>query len=73
MMADAGLTEAVQGTWSDAMVDSIVLHGDEAAVAANIRAFFDAGASEILAAPVIAGDDRRKALDRAAEFLAALR
>ncbi|MHB8573953.1 MAG: LLM class flavin-dependent oxidoreductase [Dehalococcoidia bacterium] len=72
MMVDAGLPEAAEGQWSDAMVDAIVLHGDEQAVAGRLRAFLDAGASELIAMPVIAGADRRAELDRSAAFLAGL-
>jgi F420-dependent oxidoreductase-like protein len=71
MMVDAGLPEAAKGEWSDAMVDVIVAHGDEERVAAQLRGFLQAGASELIAAPIVVGD-REQALARAAAFLAEL-
>ena len=71
MMADAGLPEAATGTWSDAMIDTIVVHGDEKKVAARLREFIEAGAGEVIAAPLIVGD-RRESLDRATSLIAAL-
>ena len=72
MIADSGFPEALQGTWSDAMIDGIVVHGDERAVAAGLRAFLAAGAGELIAAPIVTGDDRQASLDRAAAVLAGL-
>jgi F420-dependent oxidoreductase-like protein len=71
MFADAGFGGALEGEWSDAMVDGIVAHGDEDHVAKRIRAYLDAGSGEIIAAPIIAGG-RERDLARAAEFLAGL-
>lgn len=71
MMVDAGLPEAAKGEWSDAMVDLIVAHGSEERVAEQLRGFLQAGASELIAAPIIVGD-REQALARAAAFLADL-
>jgi F420-dependent oxidoreductase-like protein len=68
MMVDSGLADAVKGEWSREMVETIVAHGDEQTVARRLQAFFDAGATEIIAAPVTVGE-RRRSLDQAAEFL----
>ena len=72
MFVDAGYPGAAQGEWSDEMVDAVVAHGDEQAVAARLRAFLAAGAGEIIATPIPVGDDRRASNDRAAALLADL-
>ncbi len=71
MMVDSGLADAAQGEWTGEMMNAIVVHGDEQTVARRLRAFIDTGATEIIAAPVIVGE-RRRALDRATEFLAGM-
>ncbi len=72
MLRDAGYEEAMRGEWSDAMIDEVVAHGDEAAVGARLRRFIDAGAGELIVTPIPVGDDRRASLDRTAALLAAL-
>src|SRR5205823_6094595 len=71
MMIDAGLPSAVEGKWTDDMVDAIVVHGDEQTVSRGLKAYLDAGAGEIIAAPIVIGD-RQAALQRAGEFLGTL-
>jgi F420-dependent oxidoreductase-like protein len=72
MFALAGYAEARQGVMSDAMLDAIVVHGDEAAVAARLRAYLEAGMDEVIASTLIAGDDRRAGLERILRLLATL-
>jgi F420-dependent oxidoreductase-like protein len=72
MLVDAGFPSAAQGEWTDEMVDAVVAHGNEDTVAQRLRAFLDVGAAEVIAAPIVVGDDRRAELDRAAKFLARL-
>jgi F420-dependent oxidoreductase-like protein len=43
--------------WNAAMVDAAVIYGDEDAMAAKIRSFFDAGADEVVLSPFGVGDD----------------
>jgi F420-dependent oxidoreductase-like protein len=43
--------------WSDAMVDASVLYGDEDALAAKVRALFEAGADEVALSPFGVGND----------------
>ncbi|MBI4300541.1 MAG: LLM class flavin-dependent oxidoreductase [Chloroflexi bacterium] len=70
MFADAGFPEASQGIWSDAMIDAVVLWGDEARVAGRLRELFSWGASEIVVSPVTAGGDRAASLSRTLKLLA---
>jgi F420-dependent oxidoreductase-like protein len=43
--------------WNDDMIDASVLYGDENGLAAKIRAYFDAGADEVVLSPFGVGDD----------------
>jgi F420-dependent oxidoreductase-like protein len=72
MLVDAGFPEAAEGSWSDAMIDGVVVHGDEAAVAKRLDAFIAAGAGEIIAAPVLPAENRDAALARTYAFIGAL-
>lgn len=69
MLVDAGFPEAAEGAWSDAMIDGVVVHGDEAAVSKRLDAFFAAGAGEIIAAPVLGSENRDAALTRTFAFI----
>src|SRR5579883_2932047 len=71
MMVDAGLPEAAQGQWSDAMVDAIVAHGNEDKVAARLQEYLDAGVGEIIAAPITLCS-REGSLERAEASVARL-
>jgi F420-dependent oxidoreductase-like protein len=69
MLIAAGFPEAADGAWSDAMVDAVVLWGNEARVAERLHELFAYGASEILASPILAGRDHTASLDRAMHLL----
>lgn len=69
MLQAAGFPEADAGTWSDAMVDAVVLWGDEARVTARLRELLAWGATEVLASPVLAGADRAGSLNRTMRLL----
>ncbi|MBI4234374.1 MAG: LLM class flavin-dependent oxidoreductase [Chloroflexi bacterium] len=70
MFADAGHPEASQGTWSDAMVDAVVVSGNETQVAEGLRQRFTWGASEIIAHLLTAGPDRERSLQRTLRVVA---
>jgi F420-dependent oxidoreductase-like protein len=53
---------------ADSPVDATAI-GDEAAVTATIRALFEAGATDVWAAPFPVGDDRRASRDRTRALL----
>src|SRR3989475_8792929 len=69
MLIAAGFPEATDGTWSDAMIDAVVLWGNEAQVTERLHDLFAYGATEILAAPVLAGRDRTASLERTMPLL----
>jgi F420-dependent oxidoreductase-like protein len=69
MLVAAGFPEAEQGTWSDRMVDAGVLWGNETQVEERLHELFAFGATEILAAPVLAGSNRTASLERSLRLL----
>jgi alkanesulfonate monooxygenase SsuD/methylene tetrahydromethanopterin reductase-like flavin-dependent oxidoreductase (luciferase family) len=72
MFALAGHPEARQGTFSDAMLDAVVIHGDEPTVAATLQHYLDEGMDEVIASVLIAGDHRQKSLERTLTLLGTL-
>ncbi len=70
MLASAGFPEAREGQWSDAMIDAVVLHGAEDAVASRLRALFDLGVAEVIVSPVAAGPEPAATVERTLRFLA---
>ncbi|MDO8690318.1 MAG: LLM class flavin-dependent oxidoreductase [Dehalococcoidia bacterium] len=73
MLVAAGYPEVRSGEWSDAMLDAVVIHGDEASVAAGLRSFMDtAGSSELIASLIPTGADIQADLDRAMRLIASL-
>ena len=48
MFADAGFPIAPDGTMTDALIDSLVISGDEAAIAARFTELLEAGLDELL-------------------------
>ena len=69
MLISAGYPEATETTWSDAMIDGLVLHGNEEQTARRIQQLLDIGASEVLLSPVLVGSDRGASLDRTLRLL----
>lgn len=72
MLQAAGFPEAADATWSDRMIDAVVLHGNEATVARRIEEYFAAGIAEIIAHPIPVGPDREGSLKRTVETIAAV-
>lgn len=70
MLADAGFPEAHEGTWSDAMIDAVVLSGDEARVAERLQELLSVGATELLVTLVSAGADRNASHERGLQLVA---
>ena len=70
MLQDAGFPEAAQGAWSDAMLEAVLLSGDEARVEERLRELLAFGATEIIVTPVAAGADRGASLDRTLRLVA---
>jgi alkanesulfonate monooxygenase SsuD/methylene tetrahydromethanopterin reductase-like flavin-dependent oxidoreductase (luciferase family) len=69
MLIAAGYAEAENGTWSDRMIDAVVLWGNEARVAERLHELFADGATEILASPVLAGSNQTASLERTMHLL----
>ena len=69
MLISAGYPEAAETTWSDAMIDGLVLPGNEEQTARRIQQLLDIGASEVLLSPVLVGSDRGASLDRTLRLL----
>ena len=72
MFAASGHPEAANGEWSDGMLDDVVFIGDEEQVANRLRELLSWGATEIIAHPVLAGQDREASLRRTLELVAAV-
>ena len=72
MFAAAGFPEARRGELTDRIVDAVVVGGDEAAVAARLRAYGQAGMGELIASLLIVGDDRRASMERTMRLVASL-
>ena len=71
MLEAAGFPEVQEtAAWSDAMLDAVVLMGDEEEVGARIRELFDWGIGEVIAHVLPVGDDRQKSWDRTVDALA---
>ena len=70
MFTAAGFPEASEGTWSDAMIEAVVISGDETKVAERIQGMFSIGASEVLASPIGAGPDQTESIHRTMRLLA---
>jgi hypothetical protein len=47
MFADAGFPIALDGTMTDALIDSLVISGDEAAIAGRFTELLEAGLDEL--------------------------
>ena len=65
-----GAAESARAGWSDGMIDAVVPHGDEAALARAIDAYFGAGADEVVLSPLGAGRDPAASFERCCDTLA---
>jgi F420-dependent oxidoreductase-like protein len=70
MLTAAGFPEASTGAWSDAMIEAVVLSGDEARIADRLHELFRFGAGEILVSPLVAGSDREASVQRTLRLVA---
>jgi len=64
MLIDAGYPEAKEAAWSDAMIDGLVIWGDEGRFEEKLQELFACGATEVLASPILVGQDRAASLER---------
>lgn len=70
MFSDAGFPEAANGLWSDRMLDSVVVSGNESIVEERLREWFAFGATELLVSPVLVGPDKEYSLQRTLQLVA---
>jgi len=63
---------ALEDGWTDAMIDAVVPHGDQASLARVMRAYEDAGVAEMAFLPVGVGSDPLKSVERTWRALAEL-
>ena len=70
MLRDAGFPEALEGKWSDRLVDAAVAWGDEQLEAARVKELLALGSAEVLIAPIPAGKDKKASLERILRFVA---
>jgi alkanesulfonate monooxygenase SsuD/methylene tetrahydromethanopterin reductase-like flavin-dependent oxidoreductase (luciferase family) len=69
MLMAAGFAEVANNTWSDRMIDAVVLWGNEARVEERLRELLSFGATEVLVSPIAAGSNRTVSLDRTMRLL----
>ena len=70
MFAAAGFPDSADSGWTDEMLDSVVISGDEAAVADRLEEVFAWGASEVLATVIPVGDSEERSAERTMRLLA---
>ncbi len=69
MLVQAGFPEARKGEWSDAMLDSLVIWGDEERVALRLKELWGMGMGEILVSTIAAGPDGTASTERTLRLL----
>jgi F420-dependent oxidoreductase-like protein len=72
MFADAGFPEASAGTMSRAMLDSIVISGDEESISRRLRTIAATGVSELLCTILPVTRDAKRSAERTLQLLAEL-
>ncbi|MDW8255209.1 MAG: TIGR03564 family F420-dependent LLM class oxidoreductase [Chloroflexota bacterium] len=64
--------EPENDSWTDAMIDAVVISGDETTVANRLRALFAQGVSEVIVHPIGAPSDPAGSTERAWQLVASL-
>lgn len=72
MLVAAGYPEAEEGKWSDAMLDAVVLHGNEATVKEKLDAIYAQGIDEVIAMPLAVAPEKAASIDRTWRFIGGL-
>ena len=73
MFVAAGLPEAREAKWSQAMVDAVVLHGDAATCRQKVRQFMEvSGAEELILSVLATGADRTASVHRTLDWIGGL-
>lgn len=69
MLVSAGYPEAAEAVWSDAMIEGLVIYGDETRTAEGLQCLLSSGATEVLVSPVLAGGDQTASFNRTLRLL----
>jgi len=69
MLMAAGFAEVANNTWSDRMIDVVVLWGNETRVEERLWELLSFRATEVLVSPIAAGSNRTVSLDRTMRLL----
>lgn len=73
MFVAAGYMEAPQGVWSDAMLDAVVLQGNEAHLTEQAHRFLEtSGAEHLILSVLPAGPDRQRSTERTLRWIGRL-
>jgi alkanesulfonate monooxygenase SsuD/methylene tetrahydromethanopterin reductase-like flavin-dependent oxidoreductase (luciferase family) len=72
MFIEAGFAPSPDASWTDEMLDAVLISGDEETVTARIQEIFDWGGAEILASVVSSGDEAEASVTRSLELLGEL-
>jgi hypothetical protein len=75
LLERCGVPDAENGPrdgWTDAMIDAVVPHGDQEALAAALARYREAGVEEMAFLPVGVGNDPRASVERTWAALAEL-
>jgi len=72
MFTDAGFPEASLGTWSDEMLDSVVLSGNESRVEERLLELLSFGVTEVIVSPITAGENTRESRNRTLNLVASI-
>jgi hypothetical protein len=70
MLSAAGYPEALDGVWTDHLVDAVVAWGDETQLSSRLTTMLSTGSSEILIRPIGAGSDPASTIERTVTFVA---
>ncbi len=70
MFAAAGFPEARQGVWSQAMLEAVVLHGDETVCERKVREFLQvSGCDELILSIMPCGQDKDRSIEQALRWI----
>lgn len=72
MLNDAGLPEALEGKWSDRLIDEVILWGSADRVARRLEEMAATGAAELLLRPIALAADPAGSFDRTLQAIAPL-
>jgi len=69
MFAAAGYEDIIPGNWTDEMIESVVLWGDENRISERLNQLYDWGATEVIIQPIPPENNSEDALMRTLSFI----